>query len=79
VSNEPSTFACATPTTNASRHQAVTSSTDAQVIAIEPSRVFVRRRSVRMRASTGNAVTDIETPRKSANTVNGTSLVASIG
>ena len=33
------------------------------------------RRSVRMRASTGNAVIDIATPRNSAKLVNGTSLV----
>jgi hypothetical protein len=71
--------ALATATTNASRHHAVMSSIAAQVIAIEPSRVRCNPRSVRMRASTGNAVTDIEMPMKSANTANGTSLLEKAG
>ena len=34
---------------------------------------------MRMRASTGNAVTAMDTPMNSANTVNGTSLLDSRG
>ena len=44
-------------------------------MANTPIRVVWMRRLVRMRARTGKAVTDIETPRKSENTVNGTSSV----
>ena len=57
----------------------MTSSTAAQVSAMTPSAVVWMRRSVRMRASTGKAVTDIDTPRKSAKAVNGTSLVERSG
>ncbi len=57
----------------------MTSSTAAQVSATTPSRVRCRPRSVRMRASTGKAVIDIDTPRNSAKTVNGTSRVESSG
>ena len=57
-------------TTNASKHHARMSSIAAQVIAIEPSRVRCNRAIGEMRASTGNAVTDIEIPMKSANTAN---------
>src|SRR5260370_162385 len=56
-------------TTKASIHHAVTSSTAAQVNAIAPIRVLWMARSVRIRARTGNAVTDIETPRNRANDV----------
>ena len=70
---------CTTPTAKASRHQAVTSSIAAQVSASAPSFVCVMRWSARMRASTGNAVIDIATPRKSAKCVNGTSLVEKRG
>src|SRR5581483_9108371 len=63
-----------TDTTSASRHQAVTSSTAAQASEMTPMRVVWMRRSVRMRASTGNAVTDMDTPRNSAKQLNGTSL-----
>ena len=45
------------------------------VSASAPSFVCVMRWSARMRASTGNAVIDIATPRNSAKCVNGTSLV----
>ena len=57
----------------------MTSSTAAQVSAITPMWLLWIRRSVRIRASTGNAVTDIETPRKSAKLVNETSLDDSLG
>ncbi len=60
VSRPPAARALTTLTTNASRHHAVTSSTAAQVSAITPRRVSGMPRSVRMRASTGNAVTDID-------------------
>src|SRR5688572_3114522 len=56
----------ATPTTNASMHHAVTSSTAAHVIAIAPRFVLCRLRSVRIRASTGNAVTLMAAPMNSA-------------
>ena len=57
----------------------MTSSMAAQVSAMTPMRDLCMRRSVRMRASTGNAVTDIDTPMKSEKTVNGTSRVDSVG
>ena len=79
VTSAPAARACTTETTRASRHQAVTSSTAAQVSAMTPMRVVWMRRSVRMRARTGKAVTDMETPRNSEKQVNGTSLVDSIG
>ena len=75
----PPTFAWATPTTNASRHQAVTSSVAAQPRAMIPSCVLCIRRSVRMRARTGNAVIDMATPMNRAKLVNGTSLLESRG
>ena len=75
VATAPAASARATLTTNASMHHAVTSSTAAQVSAIAPMRVLWMPRSVRILASTGNAVTDIETPRKREKQVNGTSLV----
>ena len=53
--------------------------TAAQVSASAPSCVLRQPRSARMRASTGNAVTDIATPRNSAKWVNGTSLVEKRG
>jgi hypothetical protein len=53
-------------TTNARMHHAVTSSTAAQAITVLPRRVCVRRRSARMRASTGKAVMLIAVPRKRA-------------
>ena len=53
-------------TTPARMHHAVTSSTAAQAIATEPTRVRRRPRSARIRASTGNAVTLIAAPMKSA-------------
>ena len=57
------------PTTSASRIQAITSLIAAQVRAATPSSVLVSPRSVRIRASTGNAVIDIATPMNSANAV----------
>jgi hypothetical protein len=66
----PAIFAVATPDTKARRHHAVASSTAAHAIAVTPSGVLCSRRSVRMRASTGNAVTDIDTPMNNENTVN---------
>ena len=49
--------------------QAVTSSMAAHAIATEPIQVLSKFRSVRMRASTGNAVTLIAVPMNRANTV----------
>ena len=66
-------------TTSASRHHAVTSSMAAQVSAMTPMLLLLILRSVRMRASTGNAVTDNETPTNRANTVNDMSAVDSTG
>src|SRR5688572_18488386 len=60
----------AIPTTNASMHQAVTSSTAAQVIVTAPTFVLCRLRSVRIRARTGNAVMLIAAPMNSATDVN---------
>src|SRR5260370_42683060 len=65
VLSAPAVRASTTLTTKASRHRAVTSSTAAQVSAIAPIRVLWIPRSVRIRARTGNAVTDSETPTKS--------------
>src|SRR5687768_9398365 len=79
TTNAPAASAWTTPTTNASRHHAVTSSIAAHVKATAPSFVRVMRRSDRMRASTGNAVIDIAIPRNSAKFVNGTSLVENRG
>ncbi len=56
--------------TRARMHQAVTSSTAAQVIAIDPSVVCVSPRSSRIRASTGKAVMLIATPMNNANAWN---------
>ena len=64
VTSAPPMRACTTLTTNASKHHAVTSSTAAQVSAMTPMRVRWILRSVRMRASTGNAVTDIDTDQE---------------
>ncbi len=64
------TFHCAVlparPTTTASSVQASTSAIAALASAIPPMRVRCRPRSVRMRASTGNAVADIAVPMNSA-------------
>ena len=62
-----SAFARAMATTKASKHQAETSSTAAQAIAMAPTRDCIKLRSVRMRASTGNAVTLIAVPKNNAN------------
>src|SRR6266540_2257423 len=68
VTQTPPADRCrATALTTASRHQAVTSSTAAQVSAVEPSGVSASLRSDRIRASTGNAVTLIDTARNSPN------------
>ncbi len=67
------------PIVTASKHHAVTSPTAAQVIAVIPIRVCCMLRSVRMRARTGKAVTDSESPKNIANTLNGTSAVESRG
>ncbi len=75
----PDAWACATPTTSANRHQAVTSSAAAQEMAIAPNGVRLMPRSVKMRASTGNAVIDMATPMNRANAVNGTCPSARIG
>jgi hypothetical protein len=79
VNRAPATSAWTTLTTSARRHHAVTSSTAAQVRATTPRWVVWIFRSVRMRARTGNAVTDIDTPMNSANCVNFTSEVDSRG
>ncbi len=57
----------ATAVASARRHQAVTSSIAAPAIESAPTGRFSMRRSIRMRASTGKAVTDIATPMKRAN------------
>jgi hypothetical protein len=57
----------ATVTTSASIDHASTSSTAAEPSARPPMAVRCMPRSVRMRASTGNAVTDMAAPRNSAN------------
>ncbi len=57
----------AMPMTTASNVQARTSSVAAQASAMPPVWVRCIRRSVRMRASTGNAVIDIAAPMNSAN------------
>ena len=57
----------ATAVASASRPHAVTSSIAAPAIESAPTGRFSIRFSMRMRASTGNAVTDIETPMKRAN------------
>ena len=48
----------------------MTSSIAAQAIVSAPTGRLIIRRSARMRASTGNAVIDIETPMNSANATN---------
>jgi len=67
------------PTTKASKHHAVTSSTAAHERASVPTAVRCSPRSFTIRASTGNAVTDSDTPRKRANGVKDTSAVARRG
>ena len=62
---EDSDWALATPTTRASKVQAVTSSTAALAKAVTPREVPSRLRSSRMRANTGNAVMLIATPMNS--------------
>ena len=62
--------AAATAVARAIRNQAVTSSTAAHASASTPTGRFSIRRSTRMRASTGKAVIDIETPMKRANATN---------
>ena len=64
---EPAT---ATAVASAIRNQAVTSSTAAHASASTPTGRLSIRRSTRIRASTGNAVIDIETPMKSAKAAN---------
>ncbi len=59
--------ALATAVANASSVHAVTSSIAALAMASAPTGRLSIRRSTRMRASTGNAVIDIETPMNSAN------------
>ncbi len=57
----------ATAVASASKHHAVTSSIAAPASASAPTGFRSIRRSTRIRASTGKAVIDIETPIKSAN------------
>jgi hypothetical protein len=66
----------ATDIATASKDRPTTSSTAAAVNTSEPSGVSANRVSARIRARTGNAVTDIDTPMNSANEVNGTSLLS---
>ena len=66
-------------TTNASMHQAVTSSTAAQVMVIAPTGVLCRLRSVRMRASTGKAVMLMAAPMNRATERNRISLIEHVG
>ena len=76
VRTTPVVTAVATPATKARSVHAVTSLMAAQVSAMLPRFVCCAWRSLRMRARTGNAVTDIETPIKSEKTVNPTCAVA---
>jgi len=55
---------------SAIRNQAVTSSIAAHAIVSAPTGRLIIRRSARIRASTGNAVIDIETPMNRANATN---------
>ena len=55
---------------SAIRNQAVTSSIAAHAIVSAPTGRLIIRRSARIRASTGNAVIDIDTPMNSANATN---------
>ena len=66
----PNVPAVATALANAIRNHAVTSSIAAQAIVSAPTGRLSIRRSVRMRASTGNAVIDIATPMNSAKATN---------
>src|SRR5581483_9148413 len=59
--------------TRASKHHAVASSTAAQHRDMRPSDVSCIRKSARIRASTGKAVTDIATPRNKEKDEKGTS------
>ena len=61
--------AVATAVASAMRNHALTSSIAALASASAPTGRLSIRRSTRMRASTGNAVIDIETPMKSAKAV----------
>ena len=63
-------LAVATAVASAMRNHAETSSIAAAARAIAPTGRLSIRRSVRMRASTGNAVIDIATPMNSANATN---------
>lgn len=58
--------------TSASRHHAATSSTAALARASVPTRVGSRPVSARIRASTGNAVTDSAAPMNRMNAASGT-------
>ncbi len=55
---------------SAIRNHAVTSSIAAQAMVSAPTGRLIIRRSARIRASTGNAVIDMETPMKIANATN---------
>ena len=60
----------ATVVASATRNQALTSSTAAQATVSAPTGFLSIRRSARMRASTGKAVIDIDTPMNSAKETN---------
>ena len=62
--------AAATAVASAIRNHAVMSSTAAEAKATAPTGRLSIRRSTRIRASTGNAVIDIEIPMNSANGAN---------
>ena len=55
-------------------HHPVTSSTAAQAMATVPRLLFIMSRSIRIRASTGKAVTLIAAPMNNAKLVNDTLL-----
>jgi hypothetical protein len=76
VMTAPPAVAWVTPTTNASRHHATASLMAAQVSAMTPIGVRCSAWSPRMRASTGNAVIDSDTPKNSANGMNPTTAGA---
>ena len=70
LTTSPNVPDAATAVASAIKNQAVTSSIAAHAIVSAPTGRLIIRRSARMRASTGNAVIDIETPMNNANATN---------
>ena len=69
----------ASATTKASKAQAVASPTAAQLMAVVPNPLLIIPRSLRIRASTGNAVMDMAIPMNSAKETNELPAVANDG